>query len=155
VLPELDRRLGGDYALHIYGAGRLFPAVAKVLDHPRVVNRGFVDDIDAELRSAKVFLLANNNNPAFVTGHTRVLHAWSLGSCVVAQRNIARAMPEVVHGENALLAETGAELAEQAAAATADEELRRRIGEGGRRTYEREFRPEIVIGRVVDRITAG
>jgi glycosyltransferase involved in cell wall biosynthesis len=152
VLPELDRLLGDDYAVHLFGAGSLFPRVAAAVDHPRVVNRHFVDDIDAELRSAKVFLLANNNNPSFIVGHTRILHAWSLGSCLVAHRNMARAMPELVHGENALLGETGAELAEHAAAAMADDGLRRRIAEGGRHTYEREFRPEVVIGRVVERI---
>ena len=65
---------------------------------------------------------------------------------------MARAMPEIVHGDNALLGETGAELAEHAAAALRDDELRRRIGEGGRRTFEREFRPDVVVGRVVERI---
>ena len=155
VLPELDRRLGDDYSVHLYGAGALSPPVARAVDHPRVVNRGFVDDIDAELRSAKVFLLANNNNPDFVVGHTRILHAWSLGSCLVAHRNMARAMPEIVHGENALLGETGAELAEHAAAAVQDDDLRRRIGEGGRRTYEGQFTPEVVVGRVVERIQSG
>jgi glycosyltransferase involved in cell wall biosynthesis len=152
VLPELDRRLGEDYVVELYGAGTLSPPVARAVEHPRVVNRGFVDDIDAELRAAKVFLLANNNNPDFIVGHTRILHAWSLGSCLVAHRNMARAMPEIVHGENALLGETGAELAEHAAAAVRDDALRFRIGEGGRRTYEREFTPEIVMRRVVDRI---
>jgi glycosyltransferase involved in cell wall biosynthesis len=152
VLPELDRRLGDAYSVHLYGAGALSAPVARAVDHPRVVNRGFVDDIDAELRAAKVFLLANNSNPSFVVGHTRILHAWSLGSCLVAHRNMARAMPEIVHGENALLGETGAELATHAAAAIGDDELRRRIGEGGRRTYEREFRPDIVMRRVVERI---
>jgi hypothetical protein len=152
VLPELDRRLGADYAVHLYGAGTLSPPVARAVDHPRVVNRGFVDDIDAELRAAKVFLLANNNNPSFVVGHTRILHAWSLGSCLVAHRNMARAMPEIVHGENALLGETGAELAEHAAEALRDDDLRRRIGEGGRRTYERDFQPDVVVRRVVERI---
>jgi glycosyltransferase involved in cell wall biosynthesis len=152
VLPELDRVLGDDYEVHLYGAGWFAPPVARALEHPRVVNRGYVDDIDAELRAAKVFLLCNNSNPDFIAGHTRVLHAWSLGSCLVAHSNMARAMPEIVHGENALLGETAAELAEHVGAACRDEELRRRIAEGGRRTWEREFLPETVIRRVVARI---
>ena len=72
-------------------------------EHPRVTNDGFVDDIDAELQAAKVFLLCNNSHPDYVVGHTRILHAWSLGSCLVAHLGMARAMPEIVHGENALL----------------------------------------------------
>jgi Glycosyl transferases group 1 len=152
VLPALDRLLGEDYTVHLYGAGSFAPPVARALDHPRVRNRGYVDDIDAELRAAKVFLLCNNSNPDFIAGHTRVLHAWSVGSCLVAHRNMARAMPEIVHGENALLGETAEELAEQVASACRDGDLRRRIVEGGKRTWEREFLPETVVGRVVRRI---
>lgn len=152
VLPSLDRLLGDDYTVDLYGAGSFAPPVARTLDHPRVRNRGFVDDIDAELRAAKVFLLCNNSNPDFIAGHTRVLHAWSVGSCLVAHTNMARAMPEIVHGENALLGETGEELAEHVAAACRDEDLRLRILEGGRRTWEREFLPETVVRRIVLRI---
>ena len=128
------------------------PAVAESLAHPRVVNRGFVDDIDGELRSAKVFLLANNANPDFVVGHTRILHAWSVGSCLVAHRNMAVAMPEIVHGENALLGDNAAEIAEHVAHALEDEGLRARLVEGGRHTWERDFLPRTVIRRVVARI---
>jgi hypothetical protein len=117
-----------------------------------VRNLGFVDDIDAELQAAKVFLLCNNQNPDFVVGHTRILHAWSVGSCLVAHVNMAKAMPEIRHGENALLGETGAQLAEHTAAACRDDALRRRIVEGGRRTWEREFRPEVVVERIVERV---
>ena len=154
VLPALDRLLGDDYEVKLYGAGEFSQPVARVLEHPRVENLGFVDDIDAELQAAKVFLLCNNWNPDFVVGHTRILHAWSLGSCLVAHRNMARAMPEIVHGENALLGATGEELAKHAAAACRDADLRERIVEGGRRTWEREFRPEVVVKRIVDRITS-
>jgi hypothetical protein len=154
VLPALDRLLGDDYEVNLYGAGRFSEPVERALQHPRVRNRGFVDDIDAELQAAKVFLLCNNNNPDFVVGHTRILHAWSVGSCLVAHVNMARAMPEIVHGENALLGSTGEEIAEQVAAACRDDELRRRIVEGGRRTWEREFRPEVVVERIVRRVEA-
>src|SRR5262249_52124725 len=60
VLPELDRRLRGKYAVHLYGPRQPLPSLARALDHPAVRFRGFVDDIDAELRSAKVFLMTNN-----------------------------------------------------------------------------------------------
>ena len=152
VLPELDRLFGDEYTVHLYGAGSFARPVAEALDHPRVVNRGYVDDIDAELRAAKVFLLCNNSNPDFIAGHTRVLHAWSVGSCLVAHTNMARAMPEIVHGENALLGRTAEELAQHVRAACTDVALRRRIVAGGRETWEREFLPETVVGRVAARI---
>lgn len=154
VLPALDRLLGADYRVHLYGSGEFAPPLAEALRHPQVENDGFVDDIDAELQAAKVFLLCNNSHPDYVVGHTRVLHAWSVGSCLVAHRGMARAMPEIVHGENALLGATGEELAEHVAAVCRDDELRRRIVEGGRRTWEREFQPKVVIDRVVRRIEA-
>jgi glycosyltransferase involved in cell wall biosynthesis len=154
VLPALDRLLGEDYSVHLYGAGEFAEPLSRALRHPRVENDGFVDDIDAELQAAKVFLLCNNSNPDYVVGHTRILHAWSVGSCLVAHSNMARAMPEIVHRENALLGSSGEELAEHVAAACRDDELRRRIVDGGKRTWEREFQPRVVIDRVVRRIEA-
>ena len=154
VLPALDRLLGDDYTVQLFGAGRFAEPVARELGHPHVVNRGFVDDIDAELQRAKVFLLCNNGNPDFVVGHTRILHAWSVGSCLVAHTNMAVAMPEIVHGENALLGATGEEIAEHVATVCRDPELRRRIVAGGRETWGREFRPEVVVDRIVRRIEA-
>jgi hypothetical protein len=152
VLPALDRLLGDDYEVCLYGAGSFSEPVERALQHPRVRNLGFVDDIDAELQATKVFLLCNNGNPDFVVGHTRILHAWSLGSCLVAHVNMAKAMPEIVHGENALLGSTGEEIAEHVVAACRDEALRRRIVEGGRLTWERDFRPEVVVRRIVGRV---
>jgi hypothetical protein len=63
-------------------------------------------------------------------------------------------MPEIVHGENAFLGATGEELAEHTAAACGDDELRRRIVEGGRRTWGREFKPDVVVKRILDRIAS-
>ena len=153
ILPELDRRLGDGYEVHLGGPGELAPPLARALQHPRVINRGYIDDIDEELRAAKVFLLANNDNPDFIVGHTRILHAWSLGSCLVAHRNMATAMPEIEHGVNALLGETGEEIAGHVVTLLHDEELRRSIARGGRDTWMREFLPEIVVRRVVERIS--
>lgn len=155
VLPALDRRLGRDFSIHLYGAGELLPSVAAGLRHPGVHQRGWVEDIDGELASAKVFLLLNNNNLDFIVGHTRILHAWSLGSCLVAHANNALAMPEIVHGENALLGESGEEIAELVATALEDEELRQRIVAGGRETFERLFLPDVVMNRVVQHLESG
>jgi hypothetical protein len=67
---------------------------------------------------------------------------------------MAKAMPEIVHGENALLGRTGDEIAEHVATVLRDDQLRARIVEGGRRTWEREFRPDVVVERIVRRIEA-
>ncbi len=155
IVPALERRLGEDFSVHVFGAGQPHEPVARVLAHPRIAVRGFVDDIDSELLSSQVFVLANNNDPDFVVGHTRILHAWSLGVCLIAHRNTALAMPEVEHDVNALLGETGDEIADLVVRALEDDALRRRIGEGGRQTLTREFLPQVVLGRVLDRVRAG
>lgn len=149
VAPALEARVGPRLRIDVCGGGRPTAAVAAALDRPSIRLRGFVDDIDAVIAGAKVFLMANTNHPDFVVGHTRVLHAWSLGTCVVAHRNIALAMPEIVHGENALLGGSGEELAELTAEALRDGDLRTRIGEAGRERYRGDFTPEVVVRRVL------
>jgi glycosyltransferase involved in cell wall biosynthesis len=150
IVPALERRLGDRFAVHVFGNGAPYPLVAAALDRPRIRMRGWVDDLDAEMAAAEIFLLANNNCEDFRVGHTRVLHAWSLGSCLVAHENIALAMPEIVHGENALLGRTGDELAAHLETVLDDDALRRGLGDAGRATYERWFTPQFVIGRVLE-----
>jgi glycosyltransferase involved in cell wall biosynthesis len=154
ILPALERLLGGRFAVHVFGNGTPRPLVASTLHHPRLRMRGWVEDLDAEIAAAEVFLLANNNCEDFRVGHTRVLHAWSLGACLVAHENIALAMPEIVHGENALLGRTGEELAHHLAVVLDDVELRRQLGDAGRATYERRFTPRFVIDRVLEIVAA-
>lgn len=150
VLPALARHLGQhEVAIHVYGRGRPYSQVAAALADPRVRLRGWVPDIDAEILSAKVFLVLNN--AGYYRGvHTRFLHAWELGACVVAHAANREGMPEIRHGENALLGGSPDEIAELLAQALKDPALRRRIGEGGRRTFERQFRSDVVVPRLLD-----
>jgi glycosyltransferase involved in cell wall biosynthesis len=152
IVPELQSRLGDRFAVDVAGAGQPSRNLARALAHPRIALRGFVDDADAEIRGSKIFLIANNCRDEFVVGHTRILHAWSLGACVIGHVNTALAMPELMSGVNCLLGSTAGEIADHVEAALGDEELRRRIGRGGRRAFEREFLPEVVADRIVDRI---
>jgi len=148
LLPEL-RAVFHDlpFELHIFGAGDLHPALAPLFSEPEVRYRGFVDDIDAELARASVFLCVNNATE-YNVGHTRYLHAWSLGRCVVAHVNVRQAMPEFKHGKNALLGATPQEIARYAFLAATDGDLRRRLGEAGYRTFVDYF----TAGRVVDEL---
>lgn len=148
ILPALKRRFGaGNFELHIYGRNKPRPCLAPLLNDPDIKLRGFVDDIDAELYSCPIFLVANNRYD-FKVGHTRFLHAWSLGACVVAWRDSALAMPEIVHRKNALLADTADEMAALIAEAGADVNLRRKLGEEGRKTLLTSYRPETVVADV-------
>ncbi|MBI1208070.1 MAG: glycosyltransferase [Azospirillum sp.] len=150
LVPELRRRLpAGGFELHVLGGGEPHPAIRPWLAAPEIRLRGFVDDIDGELLSSPIFLCLNNGS-RFNVGHTRYLHAWSLGCCVIAHRDAALAMPEIRHGENALLGDSPAAIAELITEALANPALRRQIGEGGYRS----FRDSFLAGSVVDRIVA-
>ena len=63
-------------------------------------------------------------------------------------------LPELRDGENALLAGSGKGLAEAIVRLARDEVLRRRIAEGGRRTYEQTFAPEAAARPIVERLMA-
>lgn len=152
LLPELRRALAGRaFELHVLGAREPHPAVARALEAPEVLRRGFVADIDAEILDATLFLCANNATP-YNVGHTRYLHAWTLGACVLGHQGAHEAMPEIEHRKNALLGRDAAEIAALAAEAAADPALRKQMGEAGYETYRAHFRAERVAERIVQRL---
>ncbi len=152
VLPALERRLDGNpFEVHVYGRGEPRPFIKPLLDSPHIHVRGFVEDLNAEILSAPVFLISNNHY-RFKVGHTRFLHAWSLGGCVVAFADCREAMPEIEHGHNALLGRSAEEVADLVAQALADRNLRRRIGRGGVGTLAKYYAPQVVVPQLIDRI---
>ena len=115
-----------------------------------MVVRGFVPDIDAAILSAPIFLCTNNATP-FKVGHTRYLLAWSLGACVVAHRDAALSMPEIIDGQTALLGDDAEGIADAITRAAADRALRRKIGRAvGKPTTL--FRAESVAPEIVERL---
>jgi glycosyltransferase involved in cell wall biosynthesis len=152
ILPALRRRLApGTFRVEILGAGELEPAIYSRLDGPDVAFRGFVPDIDEAMLSAPIFLCANNATP-FKVGHTRYLHAWTLGACVVAHSDASLSMPEIRHGKNALLGRNAEEIADLIVRAGRDKSMRERIGMAGWETYRTQFRAESVASNIVERI---
>jgi glycosyltransferase involved in cell wall biosynthesis len=151
LLPELRRLVPtGSYEVHLFGAGSLRPEVAEPLQAPEVRQRGFVDDIDREMLSAQVFLCMNNASP-YKVGHTRYLHAWSLGMCVVGHADAALSMPEIVHRKNVLLGRNAREIAELTAEALASPALRAELGEAGYQTFRNEFTAPVVASRILEK----
>jgi len=154
VLPALERILLRDsFKIHIFGGREPKPFLKPLLAHPAVVLRGFVNDLNEEIMSAPVFLISNNHHN-FKVGHTRFLHAWSLGACVVAFRDCRESMPEIEHGRNALLGDTGEEVAAMVAQALNDRELRRRIGRGGIETLQQKFSPATITRALIEHMQA-
>lgn len=152
VLPELRAKTRpGEWIMRLLGGGDLPPALAPLLAGDDVQVAGFVPDIDEAILQSQVFLCTNNGSD-YKVGHTRYLHAWTLGSCVVAHRDASLSMPEIRHGENALLGDDSSGVAERIREALSDKGLRLRLGENGYETYVREFSADRVARDIVARI---
>jgi len=150
VAPGLETRLGnGNFTIDIFGGGRPSASVAKVLEHPAIRRRGWVDDIDAEIRNSCAFLVLTNVE-GFIVGNTRILLAWSLGACVIAHTDSALSMPEMRHMENVLLGATPDEINDLICKAARDPELRARIGRGGYDTFQRYYRSDTVVPKMLE-----
>lgn len=156
VLPRLrDEMRGLPFRVELIGGGEPHPGLREFLrGQDGIVRlRGFVDDLDRELLGANIFLCLNNASP-FKVAHTRYLHAWSLGSCIIAHRDAALSMPEMIHEENCLLGSNAREVSELVAAAAQDQTLRRRLGRNGYETYRLYYTPEKVARVILARINA-
>jgi glycosyltransferase involved in cell wall biosynthesis len=151
LLPRLAARFKDrPFEIHLLGKGTPSAASAAALNDPRVKIRGWVKDINEEFRSSSAFLVLTNVNADFLVGNTRILLAWALGTCVIMHENSGLAMPEIEHGVNALLGKTPDELTELIVSAVDDEALRRRIGQGGQRTFETYYRSDVVVPKMFD-----
>jgi glycosyltransferase involved in cell wall biosynthesis len=149
LAPELEAQLETDNLLiNIYGGGEPRSTVKKVLHRNSIVLCGWVDDLVKELHHSHAFLVLTNVD-GFIVGNTRILLAWSLGSCVIAHSNSALAMPEIKHMENTLLADTPQELAELIIQVSKDDELRKRIGRGGYETFKKYYMSDVVVPQML------
>jgi glycosyltransferase involved in cell wall biosynthesis len=149
VMPALDEVMRDlPYDVHVIGGGGLVPALRPLATHPRLVMRGFVPDLEPDLRSADVYLLLNNAG-SYRAAFTRHIVAWSMGLCLIVHANSCDAIPEIRHMDNALVGTSGREVAELIRAAATDGELNARIRAGGRRTYEAHFTPERIAASLI------
>lgn len=137
VFPVLERELGRDgFEVHVIGRGHAPEELARLLPHPAIRMRGYVEDIKPEFLSADVLLVPT---PIFLGFRVRILTGFQYGCCVVAHTNEAINVPEIMHERNALLADDGPGLAREVIRALRDPDLRWRLGAAGRATYEEHF----------------
>ncbi|MDB4214558.1 glycosyltransferase family 4 protein [Burkholderiaceae bacterium] len=148
LLPILKAKLTDKtYEIHLIGSGKAHPISAKALEHQEVIWRGFVDDIDREIRDCDVFLCVNNAT-SYKVGHTRYLHAWSLKAPVVAHWDASISMPEIQNGLNSLLGKDAVEIADCICRIVRDKDLARKIGDGGYDTYLQYFTAQKVAKKI-------
>ncbi len=139
VLPRLERALGPD-GLEVRIAGGWQPPadIGTALDRPSVRFLGHLTSPDEEFSSAHALVVPT----AIPLGaRVRILSSFSFGCPVVAHTSNALGIPELEDGGNVLMGRNAAELADGVLRAIEDGELRRRLEERGRDTYERYFAP--------------
>lgn len=144
LLPALEEAMKGiNYQIHLIGGGSVISSLQPFLKHPRVVVRGFVKDLDAELKSCDIFLMLNNAG-SYQAAYTRHIMAWSMGLCLIVHENSRKAIPEIIPLSNALVGSTPSEIAKAIHLAATDKDLNQKIRQGGRMTYEKFFTPHHV-----------
>ncbi len=141
----------GEFQWEILGANKLDAHVRGRLERPDVSFRGWVPDIDGEMASAQLFLCLNNASP-YKVGHTRYLHAMSLGCCIVAHQDVRLSMPELVHRENCLLGASITEIANLLREAAGSPALRSALGRGAVNTFREKFTGQAVIPQILARL---
>jgi polysaccharide biosynthesis protein PslH len=148
VLPKLESALGAEgFEARVLGGYDPPAELAEQLDRPGVSLLGHVEDPAAEFRRAAVLLVPNSISLGV---RVRILTGFSYGSCIVSHTANARGIPELTHEGNALLAPSGADLADAVLRALGEDELRRRLGRGARQTYEQLFATPVAAGRIAD-----
>ena len=148
VLPALERELGAEgFEVRIAGGYAPPPELARLLDRPSVRLLGHVEEAGPEFRRAHVMLVPNSI-PLGI--RVRIVTAFSYGTCVVTHNANRQGIPELEHDMNALVGGSPAELVRETLRALGDGQLRRRIGMCGREAYDRDFRPDVSVGRIAD-----
>ena len=152
IMPLFRKEPIGDWRINICGRFELPAHLRELLADKRIYLHGFVDEIDEEMAGNHVFLLLNNAGP-YTGGYTRVVYAFSSGACLIAHRRLAESMPELVHMENCLLGETPEDIVGCLMEAAKDPNMRMRIGENARKTYEMIYAPQHVVQKLVSMMT--
>jgi glycosyltransferase involved in cell wall biosynthesis len=141
MLPHLEAALGPDgFEARIVGGYEPPPELHPLLEHPAIRFVGFVDDVDEEFRAADVLLVPVSIRLGV---RVRVLTGFAHGSCIVSHEANAHGIPELAHGQNALLGSSNKTLAAHVVTALQEPGLAARLRRGARETYERFFTPAV------------
>jgi glycosyltransferase involved in cell wall biosynthesis len=154
IMPILINKMSREWAVNICGRFEMPKYLKEALKDPHVKLLGFVDDIDDEVIGNEIFMLLNNAGP-FTGGYTRVMYAFSAGACLVGHSKLSLSTPELVSGQNCLLADTPEEIAEYAMRAARDPALRLQIGTAARQTYDEYFKPSTIAREIRQMIESG
>jgi glycosyltransferase involved in cell wall biosynthesis len=130
--------------IHLIGRGEMDASIAKRM--PKIVRRGFVEDLTKEFEEATALLVPTQIELGF---RTRVLDAFRHGVTVVAHRANSIGMPELIDGKNALVARNAQEFADKVQQLVRDNNEAQRLGAAALDDFDRFLNGDIVATRVV------
>jgi glycosyltransferase involved in cell wall biosynthesis len=143
VYPHIESAIDQG-VLEVHLAGRL--ALRRTVGAmERVVRRGYIEDLAAEMSRTTAMLVPTPINLGF---RTRVLDSFRHGVTVVAHTANALGMPELADGRNALLASDGASFAEAMLRLAHDPAEAQRLGEAAFEQFDAELNATVTVGRI-------
>ena len=119
----------------------------RIASLPEFKFLGFVDDLGSKVSKCHA-VLAPISVP--VGNRSRIVTAMAMGALVIAHENTTLGNPELISGENCLLAKTASEFARNMQVAYMDPEYSKEIGSAARITYLESFEPQPAAKRLID-----
>ena len=164
LLKELNKINNLKYEINFYGKNKPLNTVAKLFNQKNIHFKGWVDDLDSDVKLSDIFLICHNsiyknrylkcNQNQWQLGgcHTRFLYAWSIGCPVVTHSANKIYMPEIEHGYNALMGDNSKEISKYINKLYDDIDLRKKLVSNGRATLKKSFLPGIVVDKIFKNI---
>ena len=149
ILPFLKKDIRQKKIKVIFcGSGDLFSKYTK--DQLKYIEiKGFVKDLDAEIKESDIFLLCNNVGYHY-GGYTRVAYFMSSGAPLIAHKNLSKSMPELQHNYNCMLSENKFDMYKYLKELIENKRLRNEISANALRTYSEIYAPKIVIKKLLN-----
>ena len=108
----------------------------------QVTSTGYVEDLSRVIRAHDVHIIPWEHD----TGQrTRLVLAFNYCQAVVAIRKSVSCYPEAVDGENCILVDSLEDMASAIHRLLFDDDLRRRLGENARKTFEASFTRKVLL----------
>lgn len=137
TLPLLEKAYGlQGFIVHIVGRITSDESIKLLEAKPYIRMIGRVTCPDIEFLSSDILLVPT---PITLGIRVRIITGFSYGACIIAHRANTAGIPELSHEYNALLAADGGGLAKETIRALENIELRRRLEENARKTFEQYF----------------
>ena len=147
ILPLLNKKLGEDnFEIHIFGDGHLRETLQKLENFKNVLIRGFVDDIDYELFSSDIFLLAT---PVQFGYRVRLLNCLARALPMVLHKSDTMCQPELVDDINCSVGNNSEEIVDKMIELLTNLDKRKKIMQGARDTYLKIFEPSVAVDNIL------